>query len=195
VYKGKRIFDIILSLLAMPIVLPIIILSCLLLIACSCRLPFFLQQRPGQHAKLFTIIKLKTMYDEKPVHAFINQLGKWLRKYSLDELPQFFNVLRGEMSVVGPRPLLQEYLPHYNSHQRKRHETKPGITGWAQIHGRNTLDWRERFELDVWYVRNQSLWLDIQVILKTWQKIFHTSEVIPEGLTEEEKFKGNSADN
>ena len=135
------------------------------------------------------------MYDEKPVHAFINQLGKWLRKYSLDELPQFFNVLRGEMSVVGPRPLLQEYLPHYNSHQRKRHETKPGITGWAQIHGRNTLDWRERFELDVWYVRNQSLWLDIQVILKTWQKIFHTSEVIPEGLTEEEKFKGNSADN
>jgi lipopolysaccharide/colanic/teichoic acid biosynthesis glycosyltransferase len=195
VYKGKRIFDIILSLLAMPIVLPIIILSCLLLIACSGRLPFFLQQRPGQHAKLFTIIKLKTMYDEKPVHAFINQLGKWLRKYSLDELPQFFNVLRGEMSVVGPRPLLQEYLPHYNSHQRKRHETKPGITGWAQIHGRNTLDWRERFELDVWYVRNQSLWLDIQVILKTWQKIFHTSEVIPEGLTEEEKFKGNSADN
>ncbi len=135
------------------------------------------------------------MYDEKPVHAFINQLGKWLRKYSLDELPQFFNVLRGEMSVVGPRPLFQEYLPHYNSHQRKRHETKPGITGWAQIHGRNTLDWRERFELDVWYVRNQSLWLDIQVILKTWQKIFHTSEVIPEGLTEEEKFKGNSADN
>lgn len=133
------------------------------------------------------------MYPEKGMrYIILNRLGKILRTFSLDEMPQLFNVLKGEMSVVGPRPLLSEYLPLYNKFQLQRHKVKPGITGWAQINGRNALDWKKRFELDVWYVQHQSLKLDLLIIMKTIQALFNPKNVRPEGLSEEEKFKGNN---
>lgn len=132
------------------------------------------------------------MYDKRGVrNLMLNSFGKLLRTYSIDELPQFFNVLEGNMSVVGPRPLLLEYLPLYNEIQLQRHEVKPGITGWAQINGRNKLEWGKRFELDIWYVHHQSLKLDLLIIKKTIQRLLMPKDVKPDGLRDEEKFKGN----
>lgn len=134
----------------------------------------FRQQRAGKGGKVFTILKLRTMVDgDGEDEERITPLGRFLRKTSLDELPQMINVLRGEMSIVGPRPLLEEYLPHYNKEQFRRHEVKPGITGWAQINGRNAITWEERFKLDIWYVDHASLWLDLKIVLKTFASVIN----------------------
>lgn len=134
----------------------------------------FRQQRAGKGGKVFTILKLRTMVDgDGEDEERITPLGRFLRKTSLDELPQMINVLRGEMSIVGPRPLLVEYLPHYSKEQFRRHEVKPGITGWAQINGRNAITWEERFKLDIWYVDNASLWLDLKIVLKTFASVIN----------------------
>lgn len=139
---------------------------------------FFRQTRPGLHGKPFQMIKFRTMTDERdaegnllPDERRLTPLGRFLRSSSLDELPELFNVLKGDMSLVGPRPLLMEYLPLYNARQRRRHEVRPGITGWAQINGRNALSWEKKFELDVWYVDNRSLWLDMKILFLTVLKV------------------------
>ena len=159
---------------------------------------FFKQQRPGLNEKPFILFKFRTMkniYDGTgnllPDDRRLTLVGKWLRKLSLDELPQFINVLKGDINVVGPRPLLMEYLPLYNERQRKRHRVKPGITGWAQIHGRNVLNWKERFELDIWYVDNWSLGLDFKIMLLTLIKVLKREGISREGSATMEKFKGN----
>ncbi|WPP52307.1 sugar transferase [Catalinimonas niigatensis] len=191
-YTGKRILDITISLAALLIAIPCLLLAGVFLMLFSTSSPIYTQKRPGYMGKTFTLYKLRTMYDKRGVrNLMLNSFGKLLRTYSIDELPQLFNVLKGNMSIVGPRPLLLEYLPLYNEIQLQRHEVKPGITGWAQINGRNKLEWGKRFELDIWYVHNQSLKLDILIISKTIQRLLAPKDVKPDGLKEEKKFKGN----
>lgn len=193
-YTGKRTLDVAIAMIGLIIAMPCLLLSSFFLAFLSKSSPLFIQKRPGYLGKPFSLYKLRTMYDKKKgAHQILNRMGKWLRTYSMDELPQFFNVLRGDMSIVGPRPLLLEYLPLYNKIQFERHTVKPGMTGWAQINGRNQLCWEKRFELDRWYVQNQSLKLDLLIIKKTIQRLLQPLDVKPEGLSEEEKFKGNSA--
>ena len=150
--------------------------------------PFFFQRRPGKNDKIFKIIKFKTMNDEKdkngdllPDDKRMSRVGKIVRKTSIDEIPQLFNVLKGEMSIIGPRPLIPEYLPFYDEEQKKRHLVKPGITGWAQVNGRNTISWDDKFKYDVWYVNNLSLRLDLKIIFLTFKKIIKTNEISAEG--------------
>ena len=159
----------------------------------------FTQKRPGLKGKIFTIMKFRTMSDERdekgellPDDQRLRGVGKMIRKLSLDELPQIFNVLAGEMSFVGPRPLLPEYLPLYSPTQAKRHDVLPGITGWAQINGRNALSWEEKFALDVWYVENQSFWLDMKIVALTVKKVLIKEGVSQEGHVTMEKFRGNN---
>lgn len=160
--------------------------------------PFFIQMRPGKNQKGFRLIKFKTMNDRKDVKGNIlpdserlTAVGKLIRKTSLDEIPQLLNVIKGDMSLIGPRPLLVEYLSLYSDFQNRRHEVKPGITGWAQINGRNAISWEQKFEYDVWYVDNLSFFLDVKIFFKTIKKVF-----IPEGISSAtsqtmEKFIGN----
>lgn len=158
----------------------------------------FVQSRPGKDGKIFKIIKFRTMLNDSDKHGNLlpdeerlTKFGTWLRNSSLDELPELFNVLKGDMSIVGPRPLLIEYLPLYSDNQARRHNVRPGITGWAQINGRNSLTWDEKFNLDIWYVDNQSLTLDIKIIFKTVLKVLDRSG-IDDGIgVGQEKFKGN----
>lgn len=158
----------------------------------------FVQSRPGKDGKIFKIIKFRTMLNDTdkngnllPDEDRLTKFGTWLRNSSLDELPELFNVLKGDMSIVGPRPLLIEYLPLYSDNQSRRHNVRPGITGWAQINGRNSLTWDEKFNLDIWYVDNQSLTLDIKIIFKTVLKVLDKSG-IDDGIgVGQEKFKGN----
>lgn len=157
----------------------------------------FKQERPGLHGKSFVIFKFRTMTKEKdtdgeflPDEIRLTSCGKLLRKLSIDELPQLFNVLRGDLSLVGPRPLLMEYLPLYNKYQARRHEVKPGITGWAQVNGRNILSWNDRFKLDVWYVDNQSFTLDLKIIWMTIIKVFKREGINKAGHATMEKFRG-----
>jgi undecaprenyl phosphate N,N'-diacetylbacillosamine 1-phosphate transferase len=158
---------------------------------------FFLQKRPGIGGKLFTIIKFKTMNDKKdavgnllPDAARLTVIGKWIRKTSLDELPQLVNVIKGEMSIVGPRPLLPEYLDLYTDFQKRRHEVKPGITGWAQINGRNAIDWKTKFKYDVWYVDHQSFGLDLKIIYNTLLKVLKREDVNAANSATIEPFNG-----
>jgi len=158
---------------------------------------FFRQQRPGLHGKIFEIIKFRTMtdlLDDKgnllPDELRLCGIGKQIRKFSLDELPQLLNVLKGEMSFIGPRPLLVEYLPLYNSEQMKRHDVKPGITGWAQVNGRNAISWEQKFEYDVWYVENQSFLLDMKIFWLTLLKVVKRSDISSNTSVTMEKFKG-----
>lgn len=191
-YTGKRILDITISLTALLFSAPYLLLVGLFLTLLSTSSPLFIQERPGYLGKPFKLYKLKTMYVNKGIkNQILNSLGRMLRTCSIDELPQLYNVLKGDMSIVGPRPLLLEYLPLYNKFQLKRHEVKPGITGCAQINGRNSLDWEKRFKLDVWYVQNQSVKLDLIIMLKTMLSLLNPKDVKPEGLSEKEKFKGN----
>lgn len=178
--------------MALPLVIPIVLLVSVLLFFFSGQNPVYSQERPGYKGKPFVLYKLRTLFPDQmdKLHWSV-RFGSLLRSYSIDELPQLYNVLKGDMSIVGPRPLLMEYLPLYNKNQRQRHHCKPGITGWAQINGRNLVEWPERFELDVWYVNNQSLRLDIKIILRTFYGLPDTYNVKPEGLKEHEKFKGN----
>jgi lipopolysaccharide/colanic/teichoic acid biosynthesis glycosyltransferase len=192
-------FDFCFAFLIICITLPLLFILGFLLFLQNSGTPFFSQVRPGLKEKLFTIYKLKTMRDTRddqgvllPDNQRITPLGKIIRKLSLDELPQFWNVLKGDMSFVGPRPLLPEYLPLYNKKQKNRHNLKPGITGWAQVKGRNTISWQQKFEYDLWYIENQSFILDLKILLFTVGKIFKTQEVNASGLNTMERFNGNN---
>ncbi|WP_461393249.1 sugar transferase [Deferrisoma sp.] len=160
---------------------------------------FFRQVRPGMHGRPFVMYKFRTMTDARgpdgellPDAERLTPFGRWLRSTSLDELPELFNVLKGEMSLVGPRPLLMEYLPLYTPEQARRHEVKPGITGWAQVNGRNALTWEEKFRLDVWYVDNQSLWLDLKILLLTLKKVLLREGISAAGEATMPRFTGTS---
>ncbi len=160
---------------------------------------FFTQQRPGKNEVIFKLVKFKTMYDKRdldgnflPDGERMTRIGKFIRKTSLDELPQLWNVLKGDMSLVGPRPLLVEYLPLYNEHQKRRHEVKPGITGWAQVNGRNTISWQEKFDLDVWYVDHCSFGLDMKILWLTILKVFKREGINQAGQATVEKFNGHN---
>ena len=179
-YKNyiKRILDFILSFSLLILISPIIVIVGIVLFIQNQGNPFFIQERPGKNEKRFSIIKFKTMTDEKDKHGVLlhdnerlTKLGSFIRKTSLDELPQLFNVFIGNMSLVGPRPLLFKYLPLYTKEQKRRHEVTPGITGWAQVNGRNTISWTKKFELDVYYVDNKSFLLDLKIVWLTLVKV------------------------
>lgn len=178
--------------------LPITLVVSILLYFYNNGKPFFFQQRPGLNGQIFRIWKFKTMNDKRdtegnllPDSQRLTPVGAFVRKTSLDELPQLLNVLKGEMALVGPRPLLVEYLPLYSHRQNRRHEVKPGITGWAQVNGRNTISWQEKFEYDVWYVENLSLVLDIKIMWMTVLKVFKSEGINANQATTMEKFTGN----
>lgn len=184
----KPFFDFLFSILALVVLSPVLILVIILLALANRGNPFFFQKRPGKGEKIFKIVKFKTMTDAcdskgklLPDSDRLTPVGKFVRKTSIDEIPQLINVVRGEMSLIGPRPLLPEYLPLYNEEQAKRHRVKPGITGWAQVNGRNSLNWDKKFEMDVYYVRNLSLALDIEIFFKTIKKVFLSEGVSAEG--------------
>ena len=160
---------------------------------------FFLQERPGKGGKIFRVIKFKTMTDERdaegnllPDEERLTKVGRFVRSTSIDELPQLINVLKGDMSLIGPRPLLVQYLPLYNSEQRRRHEVRPGISGWAQCHGRNTISWADKFKYDVWYVDHCTLWTDIQVIWKTIGNVLRREGISADNSATMEPFNGNN---
>lgn len=160
---------------------------------------FFLQERPGKDGKIFRIVKFKTMTDERdaqgnllPDEARLTRVGRIVRSTSLDELPQLFNVLKGDMALIGPRPLLPKYLPLYSEEQMRRHAVRPGISGWAQCHGRNSISWTEKFKLDVWYVDHLSLWVDIKVIYLTTLKVLQRDGITEEGQATMEAFDGHN---
>jgi sugar transferase EpsL len=194
----KRAFDLLLVAIICIILSPLI-----LIVASVVRLKlgspiFFRQRRPGYRGEPFLMTKFRTMnnqYDGSgnllPDSQRMTWIGKLLRSTSLDELPELWNVLKGDMSLVGPRPLLMEYLPLYNERQARRHEVRPGITGWAQINGRNAISWEEKFELDVWYIDNQSLWLDLKILLLTLWKVVRRDGISAEGETFMPKFRGS----
>ena len=194
----KRLFDFVSAFLAIMILWPVMLIVALLIYASMGSPVVFCQLRPGLHGKPFNIYKFRTMAKLKdvdgnllPDELRLGRLGRVLRSFSLDELPQLFNVLRGDISIVGPRPLLMEYLPLYSSWQMRRHDVRPGITGWAQVNGRNAISWAEKFELDVWYVENQSFLLDMKIIFLTIQKVFKRDGISQNGQATMSKFTGN----
>jgi lipopolysaccharide/colanic/teichoic acid biosynthesis glycosyltransferase len=195
----KRFFDLAVSLIALMALLPLLIFLSLLVRIFLGAPVFFQQMRPGKDGKPFKMFKFRTMtskLDEKgnllPDQYRLTRFGRWLRSTSLDELPEFWNVLKGDMSLVGPRPLLMEYLPLYSREQARRHQMRPGITGWAQINGRNTLNWKDKFELDVWYVDNQTFWLDIKILFLTVKKVIIREGISAKSTPTAEKFTGNN---
>ncbi len=192
----KPFFDFFGALVLLLVASPIIVIVAIILAFSNGGSPFFLQKRPGKKERIFTIIKFKTMNDKKnnngnllPDSERLTIVGKFVRSNSLDELPQLLNVLMGDMSFVGPRPLLPEYLPLYNEFQKQRHRVKPGITGWAQVNGRNAISWEQKFEFDVWYVEHQSFWLDVKILFKTVEKVFKKDGISQEGQATAEPFK------
>lgn len=194
----KPFFDFFGALVLLLVASPIIVIVAIILAFSNGGSPFFLQKRPGKNEKIFTIIKFKTMNDKKdsggkllPDSERLTSVGKFVRSSSLDELPQLLNVLLGDMSFVGPRPLLPEYLPLYNEDQKKRHNVKPGITGWAQVNGRNAISWQQKFEYDVWYVNNQSFYLDLKILYKTVLKVIKKEDINRVGEATMTRFKGN----
>jgi lipopolysaccharide/colanic/teichoic acid biosynthesis glycosyltransferase len=195
---AKRVFDIMIILLGVVVILPIIFLIALLVRIKIGTPVFFTQVRPGLYAKSFRIYKFRTMTNEQDVNGVLLKdadrlvpFGRFLRSTSLDELPEFLNVFKGDMSLVGPRPLLVEYLDRYTSEQTRRHEVRPGITGWAQVNGRNAISWEEKFKLDVWYVDNMSLWLDVKILLLTMWKTLKRQNINQYGQTTMNKFMGS----
>lgn len=194
----KRIIDILISTIALIILLPFIIIIIFTLYFINNKNVFFFQKRPGHKEKLFTIIKFKTMNDKKDIHGNLlpdserlTTIGAFIRNISLDEILQLINVLKGDMSLIGPRPLLPEYLPLYNEFQKRRHAVKPGITGWAQVNGRNAISWQKKFELDVFYVDNISFLLDLKILFLTIKKVFVREGISSDSSVTMEKFKGN----
>lgn len=194
----KRLIDFSTSFIMLICLSPMILLIWVLILVKLDSPAIFKQPRPGLNTKVFYVYKFRTMTDERdekggflPDAERLTSFGKLLRKLSLDELPQLWNVLKGEMSFVGPRPLLVEYLPLYNERQARRHEIRPGITGWAQVNGRNAISWEQKFDYDVWYVENQSLWLDFKILLLTVKKVFASEGINQEGQATMEKFKGS----
>jgi sugar transferase EpsL len=194
---SKRLFDMIFSLLAILLLFPILLLIAILVRLFLGSPILFTQQRPGYRGRAFFIYKFRTMNDRRdssgnllPDAGRLTPLGRFLRAFSLDELPELFNILRGDMSFVGPRPLLMQYLPLYSAEQARRHEVMPGLTGWAQVHGRNALTWPDKFKYDVWYVDHWSFWLDLRIILMTFWKVFNREGISQEGQATTEYFKG-----
>ena len=200
-YKNfsKRILDFTNSIIDVIIISPAFLLLWLgLTIANKGAGAFFFQERPGKDEKLFRVIKFKTMNDQRdssgrllPDEERLTRVGRFVRSTSLDEIPQLLNVIKGDMSLIGPRPLLVQYLPLYNETQRRRHEVRPGITGWAQINGRNAISWQQKFDYDVWYVDNVSLSLDLEILLKTIRKVIKREGVSSDTSVTMEPFKGN----
>ncbi|MBQ2383413.1 MAG: sugar transferase [Oscillospiraceae bacterium] len=193
----KRLLDFTLSLLALLVLSPVLLILCILGAVFMKGSPFFTQQRPGRYEKIFRLIKFRTMSCEKdrngqllPDEQRLNRYGRFLRSTSLDELPELVNILLGQMSVVGPRPLLVKYLPLYNEEQRRRHLVRPGLTGWAQVNGRNAISWEEKFRLDVEYVDNISFAMDLKVIFTTVGKIFKRECISSETSATMEEFRG-----
>lgn len=196
----KRIVDLSVCIVLLPIVLPVILIVAMAIALTMGRPVFFRQVRPGYKGQLFSLWKFRTMTDERdragallPDEARITRLGGFLRSTSLDELPNFWPLFIGKISLVGPRPLLVEYLPLYTADQMQRHDVRPGITGWAQVKGRNALSWDEKFALDLWYVRNQSVWLDFRILLLTVQKVLSRDGVNADGATTMPRFVGNAS--
>jgi len=194
----KRLIDFVAALIGLLLLSPIFIVVTVGLFFANQGKPFFFQSRPGKGGKIFKIIKFKTMNDKKDTDGNLlsdaerlTPVGSFVRKTSLDEIPQLINVLKGDMSLIGPRPLLIQYLPLYNEHQARRHEVRPGITGWAQVNGRNAISWKQKFDYDVWYVDNMSFRLDVRVFFLTIKKVFVREGISAEGQATMEPFKGN----
>lgn len=194
----KRVFDFFVAFFGLLILSPLFLIVTICLFFANQGKPFFFQIRPGKNGELFKIVKFKTMNDRKdtsgnllPDSERLTAVGSFVRKTSLDEIPQLINVLKGDMSLIGPRPLLVQYLPLYNEHQSRRHEVRPGITGWAQVNGRNAISWKQKFDYDVWYVDNLSLGLDIKIFFLTIKKVFVREGISANGHATIEAFKGN----
>jgi undecaprenyl phosphate N,N'-diacetylbacillosamine 1-phosphate transferase len=194
----KPLFDRVVSFLALIVASPVVVIVILLLAIANKGKIWFTQKRPGRNGKVFTVIKFKTMTDDRDANGNLlsdeqrlTPVGKFVRKTSIDEIPQLFNVLLGHMSFVGPRPLLMEYLPLYSPDQMRRHQVRPGITGWAQVNGRNTLSWQQKFAYDIWYVDNISFALDIKILFLTVIKVFKAEGISSESSLTMEKFRGN----
>lgn len=200
-YKGfiKRFFDFTVALLGFLFLSPVFLVAMIGLAISNRGKPFFFQKRPGKNEKIFKIIKFKTMNDKKDLEGNLlsdaerlTTMGSFVRKTSLDEIPQLLNVIKGDMSLIGPRPLLVQYLPLYDEEQKKRHRVRPGITGWAQVNGRNAISWEKKFEFDVWYVENLSFALDMKILFQTLKKVFIREGISQEGQATMEVFKGNN---
>ena len=198
-YKSlfKRLLDLVLATLGIILLSPIFIIVALVLCFKLSGSPFFFQPRPGKNEKVFKIVKFKSMNDNKdasgqllPANQRLTATGKFIRKYSLDEIPQLLNVIKGDMSLIGPRPLLVHYLPLYNETQKHRHDIRPGISGWAQVNGRNSISWEKKFEFDIWYVNNFTFFLDIRIIALTFYKVIKNDGIysIEDDIVED--FKG-----
>ena len=196
----KRFFDFWISLVGLIVISPVLLVVTIWLhFANKGAGAFFLQDRPGKGGKIFKVIKFKTMTDERdaegnflPDEQRLTKVGKFVRSTSIDELPQLINVLKGDMALIGPRPLLPQYLPLYSAEQARRHEVRPGISGWAQCHGRNAISWQEKFKLDVWYVDHVSLWTDIQVIFITIKNVLGRKDINSATAATMEPFNGNN---
>jgi len=195
----KRFLDFILSLFGFIFIYPVFLLLWIWLsISNKGAGAFFFQERPGKNEKIFRVIKFKTMNDKRdesgsllPDAERLSRVGRFVRSTSLDEIPQLLNVIKGDMSLIGPRPLLVQYLPLYNEEQKRRHEVRPGITGWAQVNGRNAISWQQKFEYDIWYVDHVSLSLDLKILYKTIQKVFKRDGINSDTSVTMEEFKGN----
>ena len=194
----KSTIDFCFSFVVFIVLFPILFVVTVLLFISNDGKPFFFQLRPGKNERIFKIIKFKTMNDKKdskgnllPDAARLTIIGQFVRKTSLDELPQLLNVLKGDMSLIGPRPLLPEYLPLYNETQKRRHEVKPGITGWAQVNGRNAISWQQKFEYDVWYVEKMSFLFDFKIVILTIRKVLIREGITSANSVSAEAFKGN----
>lgn len=193
----KRVIDLVLASVGFAILMPIFLLVTLALAMANQGKPFFYQRRPGKGNRIFTIVKFKTMNDRRDAHGNLlpdadrlTPIGQFVRKTSLDEIPQLLNVIKGDMSLVGPRPLLEEYLPLYSPRQARRHEVRPGITGLAQVNGRNAISWEEKFDYDVWYVDHLSFSLDMKILWRTATKVFRASGIAAANSATMEKFQG-----
>lgn len=195
----KRFVDLVLSILGLMLFLPFILMTAVLIRIKLGSPILFKQERPGLNGEIFQLYKFRTMTDERdqlgrllPDHERLSSFGKLVRRFSLDEFPQLTNVIKGEMSLIGPRPLLPEYLSLYSEEQAKRHLVKPGITGWAQVNGRNALTWEEKFELDVWYVQNHSFYLDLKILFLTMKKVLISEGISNQSHVTMPDFQGNS---
>src|SRR5690606_26654139 len=195
----KRFLDFVAAFCGLVLLSPIFIIVMIGLYVANQGKPFFFQARPGKNEKVFRIVKFKTMNDKKdkngdllPDAERLTRIGSFVRKTSLDEIPQLINVLKGDMRLIGPRPLLVQYLPLYNEEQKRRHEVRPGITGWAQVNGRNAISWKRKFELDVEYVDNLSLMMDLKVFFTTFKKVFKSEGISQEGQATAEPFNGSN---
>lgn len=197
----KRFFDIVSSLLAIIILSPVLVITSILVRTKLGSPVLFKQERPGKDEKIFTLMKFRTMTDERdengellPDEIRLTKFGEFLRSTSIDELPELFNILNGDMSVIGPRPLLVRYLPRYNEHQHRRHEVRPGLSGWAQVNGRNTVSWEDKFDMDVEYVDNYSMFMDIKILFMTVVNVLKHDGISSETSATMEEFMGLEAE-